>query len=96
MRIAFSLFFSTCKMLPLFPDLHVLKLGSGSGGWSEVLRPKFMNGVFVMEHLTVFSLTYDCDDEMLKAGLPGRRTMKCHYYYCNTHSTQLPINVAYM
>ncbi len=83
-------------MLFCFPSLRVLRLGSGSGGTSDVLRPKFLSGVHVMDHLVVFSLTYDCDDEMLKAGLPGRRTMKCHYYYCNTHSTQLPINVAYM
>ncbi len=54
------------QALPLFPDLRVLILGSGSGGTSDVLLDKFRHGVFVMERLVVFSLTYDCDDEILK------------------------------
>ena len=54
------------EMLPQLPQLHSLILGSGSGGWSDVWQTKFLNGLFVMEHLVVFSLTYDCNDEMLR------------------------------
>ena len=54
------------ELLPLFPTLKVLKLGSGSGGWNDVFRPKFLNGIFVMDRLAVFSLTYDCDDDIIK------------------------------
>ena len=42
------------------------QLGSGSGGVSEVFLPKFLNGLAVMERLVVFSLTYDCNDEILR------------------------------
>ncbi len=51
--------------MPLFPDLHVLRLGSGSGGWNDVYQPKFLNGLFVMNHLRAFSLTYDCNDDII-------------------------------
>jgi len=41
-------------------------LGSGSGGWSDVLIPKVINGLSVIDKLTVFSFTYDCNNDVIE------------------------------
>ena len=53
-------------LLPRFKGLHVLKLGSGSGGVSLVYHTKFLEGISRMRSLVHFSLTYDCTDEILR------------------------------
>ena len=53
-------------LLPAFRGLQMLKLGSGSGGVSEVYHQKFLHGISPMRHLVHFSLTYDCTNEILR------------------------------
>lgn len=54
------------EALPCFQQLRVLKLGSGSGGVSDVYHRKFQSGLSTMNHLVHFSLTYDCTDEIVE------------------------------
>eukprot|EP00094_Tigriopus_californicus_P002749 TCALIF_02651-PA protein Name:"Similar to LZTR1 Leucine-zipper-like transcriptional regulator 1 (Homo sapiens)" AED:0.15 eAED:0.32 QI:1/0.33/0/1/1/0.75/4/0/1163 len=49
-----------------FPQLRSLLLGSGSGGWSQVFQPKFIQALSFMDRLVHFSLNYDASDEMLE------------------------------
>ena len=64
-------------LLPGFRGLQILKLGSGSGGVSEVYHAKFLSGIAPMRHLVHFSLTYDCTDEIIKQLQRNcRRTLK--------------------
>ena len=64
-------------LLPGFRGLQTLKLGSGSGGVSEVYHTKFLAGIALMRHLVHFSLTYDCTDEIIKQLQRNcRRTLK--------------------
>lgn len=48
-----------------FPQLKTLLLGSGSGGWSQVFQPKFIQALSFMDRLVHFSLNYDANDDML-------------------------------
>ena len=54
-------------ILPSFSGLTTLKLGSGSGGVSDIYHEKFLSGVRAMLHLVHFSLTYDCNDAIIAA-----------------------------
>ncbi len=53
-------------LLGRFEGLHVLKLGSGSGGVSDVYQNKFATGIQSMHHLVHFSLMYDCSNEIVR------------------------------
>ena len=54
------------ELLPGFRRLHVLKLGSGSGGVSLVYHSKILDGISRMRQLVHFSLTYDCTNEIVR------------------------------
>eukprot|EP00092_Neocalanus_flemingeri_P000342 GFUD01000364.1.p1 GENE.GFUD01000364.1~~GFUD01000364.1.p1 ORF type:complete len:610 (-),score=204.58 GFUD01000364.1:119-1900(-) len=53
--------------LPEMENLTVLNLGSGSGGSvTEAFEDRFIAGVTVLKKLNLFTLRYDCTDNILK------------------------------